>query len=328
MILAGDIGGTKTAVALFARRRGRLEPVAQQRVKSREFRSLEELVERFLREQHASVATACFGIAGPVMGGRCEATNLAWVVDAAALQRRFKFRAVVLLNDLEALAYGIETLRPSAVAVLNAGTPQPRGTIAVIAAGTGLGEAALIWDGRRYRAVASEGGHADFAPRTELEVELWRALRRALGHVSYERVLSGPGKLAIYEFLKATGRGREPAWLARRLASGDPTAVVSEVALEGGNALCVKAIELFVSIYGAEAGNLALKLFATGGVYVGGGIAPTMLPKLRDGTFMRAFTDKGRFVSLLATIPVRVILEERAGLFGAAQYASTMTQAQ
>ena len=197
---------------------------------------------------------------------------------------------------------------------------EPQGAIAVIAAGTGLGEAALMWNGRRYQAVASEGGHADFAPRNELEIELLRYLAKQFGHVSYERILSGPGKVSLYQFLRERRHGEEPPWLTALLAGGDPSPVISEMALNGRSELCAQALRLFVSIYGAEAGNLALKYLARGGVYVGGGIAPTILPLLQDGAFTRAFADKGRLSALLSDIPIRVILEERTALFGAAYY--------
>jgi glucokinase len=320
VVLAGDVGGTKTNLALFTNQAGRLQPIAQRSFPSRQASGLEAILKEFLQGDTVRLAGACFGLAGPVVDGRCQATNLPWVVDANSLQRALGCNAVGLLNDLEATAYGIQTLAPEACVVLNAGHPQPRGAIAVIAAGTGLGEAALIWDGSRYRAVASEGGHTDFAPRNELEIELLRDLGKQFGHVSYERIVSGPGKVGVYQFLRETGRGAEPEWLAGLLRAGDPSPVISEMALNGRSELCAHALKLFVSIYGAEAGNLALKYLARGGVYVGGGIAPTILPMLQDGTFMRAFADKGRFSALLSDIPVRVILEERTALFGAAHY--------
>ncbi|MBI3083031.1 MAG: glucokinase, partial [Candidatus Omnitrophica bacterium] len=303
MILAGDIGGTKTNLAYFKANGGRLVPVAQRSVSSADYPGLEAIVQEFLKNQTVELTAACFGIAGPVVDGRCQTTNLPWVVDARTLQRTLKLEGVSLINDLEATAYGVQTLPEEAFAVLNAGDPQPHGTIAVIAAGTGLGEAALIWNGQRYQAVASEGGHADFAPRNELEMELLRYLMKQFGRVSYERILSGPGKVNVYQFLKDTGRGEEPAWLTELVAHGDPSPVISEMALNGRSELCVQALKLFTSIYGAEAGNLALKYLARGGVYLGGGIAPKMLPLLQDGTFMQVFADKGRLSELLFRIP-------------------------
>lgn len=322
MILAGDVGGTKTHLALFDRAGETLKLVSHRRVVSRDYPGLEAIVSELITQEKATVTRACFGVAGPVLNNRCEATNLPWVIDAKRLQRGLKLESVELMNDLEALAYGIASVPPSGFSVINPGVAQPHGAIAVIAAGTGLGEAALVWDGQRYRAMASEGGHVDFAPRTDEEVELFRYLRERYGRVSYERVLSGPGKVNIYKFLKDTGRGQEPEWLTKLLAEGDASAVISEMALARKADLCIKALNLFVSLYGSEAGNLALKVLATGGVYLGGGIAPTILPKLTDGMFMKGFTEKGRVSGMLSKIPVSVILEQKAALYGAARYAT------
>ncbi len=327
MILAGDIGGTKTNLGWFEMRAGRLTAQGERRFPSQQYASLEAILEEFIQGHERDTTGACFGIAGPVAEGRSQTTNLPWVVDATVLQRTLKLGHVGLINDLEATAYGTQTLPEEAFEVLNAGRSKPHGTMAVIAAGTGLGEAALIWDGRQYRAMASEGGHADYAPRNELEIELFRYLSKRFGRVSYERVLSGPGKVNVYQFLKETGRGDEPPWLTALLADGDPCPVISEMALNGRSQLCAEALDLFVSIYGAEAGNLALKTLALGGVYVGGGIAPKILQKLRDGAFMKAFTDKGRLAAVLSQIPVRVILEERTALFGAAHYGWSVSKA-
>ena len=321
MILAGDVGGTKTHVGCLTADGGKLSLVAQESFPSGDYPGLEVIVERFLAAHPCRVSSVCFGVAGPVEQGRCHTTNIPWVVDAQSLRRALGCKAAWLINDLEAMAYGLLTLPRSAFVTLNAGQARSHGTIAVIAAGTGLGEAALVWDGERYRAVASEGGHADFAPRNELQIELLRHLMKRFGRVSYERILSGPGKVSIYRFLKEAGYGKEPAWLATRLAQGDPSPVISEMALNGRSALCAKALALFVSVYGAEAGNLALKYLPHGGVYVGGGIAPTILPFLQDGTFLQAFSQKGRMSPLLSAMPVRVILEPRTPLFGAAHYA-------
>jgi glucokinase len=320
MILAGDIGGTKTNLACFAPHGDRLTVVEERTVRSADYPGLDTIVQEFLAGRTVPLTGACFGIAGPVIQGRCEATNLPWVVETRVLQRTLGLPSISLINDLEATAYGTQTLPEESFALLQAGSPQPRGNIAVIAAGTGLGEAALLWDNGRSRAIASEGGHADFAPRTLLELELCQYLVKTFGHASYERVLSGPGKLNIYRFLKETGRWEEPAWLAEELTSGDPSAKISEYGLSGRSELCVQALDLFASIYGAEAGNLALKFLARGGVYVGGGIAPKLLKKLTDGAFMKAFREKGRLASLLSTIPVRGVLEQKTALYGAAHY--------
>ena len=321
MILAGDVGGTKTALALFDHRGGALALARELELPSREFPTLEDAVARFLAEgRRPAIDAACFGVAGPVVDGRCVTTNLPWHVDEATLRARIPAPRVRLLNDLEATGYGVLTLPPTALEALQPGTRR-QGNIALIAAGTGLGEALAVWDGQRHLVVASEGGHADFAPRTDLEVELLRFLRKELGHVSYERVLSGPGLFNLYRFLRDTCDVPEPSWLGARIARGDPGAVVSEVGLAGGHPLCVQALDLFSAVYGAEAGNLALKGLAVGGVFVAGGIAPKIRTKLADGSFVAAFCDKGRFAPLMASIPLSLVLDPRAALLGAAHVA-------
>lgn len=321
MILGADIGGTKTNLALFQPARGKLRVVAVETYPSREHATLEEILSSFASSRRERILRACFGVAGPVKNGRVETTNLAWVVDAAALARRLRLRSVGLINDLEATACGIAALQPRDFAVINAGVPAPDGNAAVIAAGTGLGEAGLQWNGTERWPFASEGGHADFAPRNEMEIELLQYLTAEFGRVSYERVLSGPGLHNVYRFLRDTGRGKEPTWLKEELSEGDPSAVISRRAMEGKSALCEQAMDLFVDIYGAEAGNVALKMMATGGLYVGGGIAPKILEKLKGKRFLEAFVSKGRLRPLLEGIPVRVILNDRAALFGAARWA-------
>jgi glucokinase len=258
-----------------------------------------------------------------VVDGKVKTPNLPWLIDGGELRRALKLDAPALLNDLEAAAYGIFTLEEDEFHTLNQGARHPTGSKALIAAGTGLGEATLHDDGRHFHPLASEGGHADFAPRDDLEIELLRHLIGRFGHVSYERVLSGPGFFNIYRFLKESGRFEEPTWLTERLAAGeDPSAVVAKAALAKEAEICVKALDLFVSIYGAEAGNLALRAKSLRGLYVGGGIAPKILDKLKDGAFMRAFTDKGRYADLLAAVPVHVVLNDQAALRGAAYYAA------
>jgi glucokinase len=334
MLLAGDVGGTKTRLALFDEHRADLTPAREATLRSREFATFEDAIDRFLGEIRSrrgalglgdpeAISAACFGVAGPVVDGRCVTTNLPWELDERLLARNIPAGRVRLLNDLEAMGHGVLVLPPPALATLQPGRAQS-GNKVLIAAGTGLGEAMLIWDGAGHAVVASEGGHADFAPRDDTEIDLLRYLMKEFGHVSYERVLSGPGLFTIYRFLRDTAYGPEPPWLAERLASGDPSAVVSEVALDGGHPLCIRALELFVSIYGAEAGNLALKAFAVGGVYIGGGIGPKIQPKLSDGRFATAFRDKGRFAELMASIPVHLILEPRAPLLGAAHVARSL----
>lgn len=323
LILAGDIGGTKTNLALFSVAGEKLDPQVKKSFPSQKYSGLEPVLEEFLAGAKAEIDRACFGVAGPVVDGRVKTPNLPWVLDSGALAAAFKLEAVALLNDLEATAYGIFTLKDDEFCSLNGGEPRKLGNKALIAAGTGLGEAILYDDGEEFHPLASEGGHADFAPRDELEIDLLRYLIPQFGHVSYERVVSGPGLLNVYRFLKDRGEPAEPAWLAKKLAgAADPSAAVSQTAMEGKAEICVKALDLWVSVYGAEAGNLALKGKAVRGVYIGGGIAPKILDKLKDGTFMRAFTDKGRYTEFLAAMPVRVVLNPHAALRGAAYYAA------
>jgi glucokinase len=293
---------------------------------SREFPDLERIIRAFLDDGSSPpIAAACFGVAGVVVDGSVTATNLPWTLEAKTLRHAIPSPEVKLINDLEALAWGVIHLSPAQLTSLQDG-PVRRGHKALIAAGTGLGEALIIDDGARELVIASEGGHADFAPRTEQESALLDYLRRQFGHVSYERVLSGPGLLNIYRFLRDT-RGRvEPRWLADRLQVGDPSAVVSEIGLAGGEPNCVEALDMFASIYGAEAGNLGLKVIALGGVYVGGGIAPKIRNKLADGGFVTAFRDKGRFAALMESMPVWLALESRAALLGAAFVASRVLE--
>jgi glucokinase len=318
MILAGDIGGTKTDLALFD---DDLTLVVRQQYPSREHGSLAEVVRVFLGAYPAGVDAACFGVSGPVRSGVAATTNLPWTVRATLLADATGLGSVGLINDLEATAFGVTALSPNDVAVLQTGVPDAIGHQAVIAAGTGLGEAGLFWDGRRHRPYGSEGGHASFAPRNDLEMALLTYLTEEFGHVSYERVLSGPGLFNIYRFLRETGRGEEPAWLTDELRRGDPPAVIGRAALAATSALARTALRIFVSIYGAEAGNLALKTYATGGVFVAGGIAPKLLGAVRDGTFVTAFADKGRMRGLLNAIPVRVVTSNIVNLLGAAHCA-------
>jgi len=324
MILAGDIGGTKTILALFEESDGALTLVRDRTFSSRDYGSLEEIVSQFLKDERGLVLRAgCFGVAGAVIDERSRTTNLPWELDEEKLADAILAPRVKLLNDLEATAYGVLHLKGDQLGLVNAGAkPKRKGNVAVIAAGTGLGEAMLYWDGSRYHPIASEGGHADFAPRTDQEIDLLRYLRaRFGGHVSYERVLSGPGVYTIYSFLRDSGYAPEPDWLKERLTRGDPSATISQLGLAGENALCSATLDLFAAVYGAEAGNLALKCLAVGGVYVGGGIAPKILDKLKDGTFVRGFTDKGRFSGLMESMEIRVVLNPRTALIGAAHFA-------
>jgi glucokinase len=324
MILAGDIGGTKTNIALLETNGSDTGSVVrQQTFPSARYDSLEAILTEFIGTSEMNVTGACFGIAAPVIEGYARTPNLNWTVKSESLARLLKIERCGLINDLEATAYGIPTLKASQLLTLNAGDERHDGHRALIAAGTGLGMAGIFYHEGRYHPIPSEGGHVDFAPRNEEEINLLRYLTTKFGgHVSYERVLSGPGFFDVYSFLRDAGFAEEPAWLTEEIRSGDKTAAVAKAALANKSELAVKALDMFVSTYGAMSGNLALLMMATGGLYVGGGIAPKIRDKLTDGTFMRAFTDKGRFSAVLASIPVHIILEDKTALFGAARVAA------
>lgn len=327
MILGGDIGGTHTRLAIFDDDGRRAVDPPVHTYPSREHAGLGEIVRRFLDDTGARVAAACFGVAGPVNDGRSVATNLPWIIDAADLGRGIGARTWVI-NDLEATAWGLGALSASELAELLPGAPGAAGNAAVIAAGTGLGEAGLYWDGRQHQPFATEGGHGNFGPEDPVEIELLRWLQeRFAGHVSWERVVSGMGLASLYEFLRDTGRGEEPAWLAEQIRTGDPGAVITTAALEGKSPLAAETLRRFVALYGCEAGNLALTVMATGGVYLGGGIAPRILPALRDGAFRDRFLGKGRMRPLLESMPVRVVLNDQAALLGAGRCAAVRARA-
>jgi glucokinase len=320
MILAGDVGGTKVHLALFDFIDGDLKHARDQVYPAKQYAGLEEIVKEFVLSE--KVTSACFGVPGPVRDGRLRLTNLPWTLDSRELAHDLSIDYVFLVNDLQANGYGIAELGADQIYTLSEGDARQVGNRALISAGTGLGEAFLVWDGRDYVPYPSEGGHSDFAPRNEDEIDLLRFLRQKYnGRISSERVVSGQGLTNIYEFLR-DGRGlEEPVWLAERMRQEDPNAVITESALKAKSELCEKTLDMFVAAYGAEAGNLALKVLSVGGMYVGGGIAPRILEKLKDGTFVKAFTDKGRLSQLLVNMPVRVILESRTALIGAAAYA-------
>jgi glucokinase len=321
MLLAGDIGGTKLHFGLFSRERGPRRPLTEAVYPSTDHDSLEAAVRRFLGGTGRRPTQAVLAVAGPVLGGTSQITNLPWVISESRLRKAFKFNSVTLINDVEAIAASLPLLRRKDLVCLRRGKPVRRGNRAVVAPGTGLGEACLCWDGRQYRAFPSEGGHADFAPCTPFEDELLSFLRSRHGHVSYERVCSGIGIVNLYRFLRDSGHAEEPPWLAEALArTGNPVPVIVEKALDPGNPcdICVRALDLFASILGAEAGNLALKFLATGGVYLGGGIPPRVLPFLEKKTFAEAFLRKGRMRDLVERIPVYVITNSKAALLGAA----------
>jgi len=320
MILAGDVGGTKVHLALYDFVNGKLESSRDERYAAKNYSGLEEIVKQF--QGADEVTAACFGVPGPVRDGRLRLTNLPWTLDSRELAVSLGITHVFLINDLEANGYGVEELSADQVYTLSEGDSSQMGNRALIAAGTGLGEGLLIWNGRTHTPYPSEGGHADYAPRNEDEIDLLRFLKQKYnGRISQERVVSGPGLTNIYEFLREVRGIDEPAWLAERMAAEDPNAVITELAMVAKSEICEKTLDMFVSAYGAEAGNLALKLLSVGGVYVGGGIAPRILEKLKDGRFMKAFTGKGRLSQLLVNMPVRIILETRAALLGAAAYA-------
>ena len=325
MILAGDIGGTKVNLAYFDLDGDALIPVLLKSYPSREFQSLSDLLRRLRNEHPATIAAAAFGVAGPVVDGSSKLTNLGWMIDSREISSLLKLKHVGLINDLGATAYGSLRLAQNEMLALNKGTPQRHAAIAVIAAGTGLGEGGLIWDGKRYRAIPSEGGHTEFGPRNETEMELLRFLLTKYSRVSYERIVAGPGFMHLYEFFRSRATYPEPLWLKEKMASEDPAAAISEAGINGTDDVCVQVVKTFASIYGAEAGNLALKILGTGGVYVGGGIAPKILPMIKE-QFMPSFVTKGRYSDLMKQMPVYVILNEKTALLGAAHYALVMDE--
>jgi glucokinase len=322
MILAGDIGGTNARLAYFQPQNGRFQLISERVFPSRDHRGLGEIVKQFLDESGTRPEAACFGIAGPVRNGRVETSNLPWVIEQSVLANQIHLAATLLINDLEASAWGIGALGMEDLVTLNPGAGSVAGNQAVVAPGTGLGEAGLFWDGTRHHVFACEGGHTDFAARGELQAELLRFLVTKFGHVSYERVLSGPGLVNVYDFLCASGCGKESAELSAAMGAGDPAAAISQAALSGKDSLAGKALDLWIAVYGAETSNLGLKIMSTGGLFLAGGISPKILPKLQGSLFMEAFLDKGRMRPLVEAMPVHVVTNEKAGLLGAARCAA------
>ena len=321
MLLAGDIGGTKTVLALFAPESNPLQTHYEVTFWNRDYTSLEAVITAFMRETTAPITSACFGVAGPVVQGRAAITNLPWVIDASAIQQAFDFPQVFLLNDLEAIANAIPYLTPDDLVTLNEGTVEAEGALAVIAPGTGLGEAFLVWNGRSYNAHPSEGGHVSFGPTNLEQVELLTYMLAKFNHVSVERVCSGSGIPNLYGSLRQSGRYEEPDWLRQALVEAiDPTPVIVDAAIERNEAICVATLNLFLDILADEASNLALKVLSTGGVYLGGGIPPRILPQLQQPRFMEVFTNKGRFSELMQKMPVHVIRNPKSALYGAAYY--------
>ncbi|HEY1265404.1 MAG TPA: glucokinase [Terriglobales bacterium] len=322
MILAGDIGGTNTRLALFDSAGGHFRQVSGSVFPSRQYSGLDEIVVKFVAASKIHPSSACFGIAGPVQNGRVEATNLPWIIEARRLADVLNLPDTLLINDVEASAWGIVTLNSQELVSLNKGRPNALGNQAVIAAGTGLGEAGLYWDGARHHVFATEGGHTDFGPTNDLEWELMRYVRGIYDRVSYERILSGPGLVHIFDFLRETGRGTPAAWLREEMAQGDPAAAISRAGLDGKCGVAEQALDLFVVLYGREAANLVLKMKALGGVFLAGGIAPKILPKLTGPRFLNAYLDKGRMRPLLEATPVQVIINDKLALVGAARCAT------
>jgi glucokinase len=323
--LAGDIGGTKTRLAFYSMANGAFDPLEEKTFPSQEYPSLEEIVQTFLSDKPYNLIGASFGIAGPIIGSRARVTNLSWVVEESTLSDALGGIPVILLNDLHAISSAIPYLKSEDLDTLIPGDPAPEGAKGVIAPGTGLGEGFLLWTEGRYQSYPSEGGHSSFGPETPLQLELLNYMDPIFGHVSYERVCSGMGIVNLYTFLR-DGKGfDEPPWLGEQLAEvEDPTPIIAKAALENKAEICTQTMELFVSILGSEAGNLALKVLATGGIYLGGGIPRRILPLLRGENFRLAFTDKGRFAKMLCEVPVYVITHPQAGVFGAACYGLQM----
>jgi len=321
VILAGDIGATRTRLAAFQSEGNRLDCVVQKTYASQERSGLRDVLVEFIRSEGIPVHSACFGVAGPVRGGQSKISNLPWTIDCQELATQLKLSSVGLLNDLEAFAYGIDALESKDFVTLSEGAQDAEGNRAVISAKTGLGVAGLYWDGFRHHPFACEGGHADFAPKNELQVELLHYLQKRYGHISCERILSGPGIRNIYDFMRDSKKAEEPSSVRDQIsAAHDPTALIAQLALQGASPICEQTMALFVSVFGAEAGNCALRYMTTGGIYIGGIIAAKNLEQMKDPAFLQAFFDKGRMGALLKDMPVKVIVNDDCGLIGSARY--------
>lgn len=327
-VLAGDIGGTKTSLGCFSVDRGPTQPVYEHIYRTNDWTSFHAVVSDFLGRIDCMPVAACFGIAGPIANRRAEITvNVRWPIDTRDIAGLFGHDRIGLINDMQAMAFGMLVLPESGLGTINEGKPEPTANRGLVAAGTGLGLSLLVHNRGRWIAVPSEAGHVNFAPNSEIEIDLLRYLWDTHGRISTERVLSGPGLYHIYKFLRDTGRGAEPDWLAREMEAGDPSAIVSKYGLDDDEPLCARALDLFVQIYGAVAGDYAIATVARGGIYLGGGIPPKILPRLKRAEFMNGFADKGRLSDLIRQIPVKVILETQAPLFGAASRAmQTITE--
>lgn len=319
-VVAGDIGGTKTHLALIDEKHPR-QILKQKRYPSKDFENLEGILLDFLQGEGA-IKVACFGIAGPIENGKCHATNLPWIIDSKTISKKLHIPHVHLINDLEANAWGVGWLTKEELVILNEGVTGLVGNQALIAAGTGLGEAGFYWDGKKYHPFACEGGHCDFGPMDHEQMELWHFLKAQYDHVSYERVLSGPGLLALYQFFIQTGKEKESEKTKAAMTADNPSKVITEMALKKECKACMRALEMFVFIYGGEAGNLALKFLSFGGLFIGGGIAPKIVDVMKSGLFMKGFLSKGRFSKVLSQVPIKLILNENTALLGASRYAT------
>lgn len=321
MILAGEIGATKTRLAAFESEGNKLTTVVEKIYLSPQESSLPNIITNFVKSEGIPVHSACFGVAGPVRGNLCKISNLAWTIDADELAQLLKLKSVGLINDLEAYAYGIDGLESKDFVTLSEGAEDATGNRAVISARTGLGEAGLYWDGFRHHPFPCEGGHSSFAPGNALEIELLQYLHEKHGRVSCERVLSGPGIRSIYEFLRDTAKEQEPDWLKDQLASAqDAPALISKLAIEKKAAICEKTLSIFVGVYGSQTGDCALTFMSTGGIFIGGSIAAKILPLMQAPTFMQSFLAKGRMERLLKDMPVKIVLNDNSGMLGAARY--------
>ena len=321
MILAGEIGATRARLAAFETEGNKLQKVVEKIYMSQEERSLPEIIAQFTKTEGIPVHNACFGVAGPVRGGQSKISNLSWVIDAKELATLLKLKSVGLINDLEAFAYGIDALESKDFITLSEGSEDAEGNRAVISARTGLGMAGLFWDGHRHHPFACEGGHSNFAPTNDLEIELLQYLQKKYGRVSCERVLSGPGIKNIYDFLRDTKKFEEPDWLREQLSHAqDAPALISQLALENKAAICEQTLAIFVGIYGSQTGDCALNYMSTGGIFIGGSIAAKIVPKMKDPVFLRAFLAKGRMEPLLKGMPVRIVINDDSGIMGAALY--------
>ena len=321
MILAGEIGATRTRLAAFETESNRLQLVVEKDYMSYERDGLAGILTEFIKTEGIPVHSACLGVAGPVRAGRSKISNLPWVIDAKEVAKQLRLNSVGLLNDLEAYAYGIDALESKDFISLNEGAEDAEGNRAVISAKTGLGMAGLYWDGFRHHPFACEGGHADFAPRNDLQMELLAYLQKKYGRISCERILSGPGIKNIYDFLRDTHKSEEPEWLRSEMsAAPDPPALISRTALQGKAAICDQALAIFVSVFGAETGNCALNFMSTGGIFIGGSIAAKIVPKMKDPVFMESLLDKGRMETILKDMPVKIVAHDDCGIIGAARY--------